>query len=216
MIAGAGRSPRKPKGQGAERRGEILDAALRLFAARGVLAVSTRDIASAVGISQPALYAHFRSRDEILAELCERAFLALAQRMEAIPVNAVRDRADLLAMCRIYIDFGLEQPDAYRVAFMLEKHRAGAETLDPRILAAGVDTFGDFQARVAQLVLAGLTRPGDARLLTQSLWAGLHGLVSLLLARREFPWVDIETLITRHLALLADGVLEDDPLTPRR
>ena len=216
MIAGAGRSPRKPKGQGAERRGEILDAALRLFAARGVLAVSTRDIASAVGISQPALYAHFRSRDEILAELCERAFLALAQRMEAIPVNAVRDRADLLAMCRIYIDFGLEQPDAYRVAFMLEAKASEAAQLEARILAAGLDTFEDFRARLAQLVDAGMTRSGDARLLAQSLWSGLHGLVSLLLARREFPWVDIETLVARHLELLADGILATDPVTPRR
>ena len=216
MVDGAGRSPRKPRGQGAERREEILAAALRLFGERGVLAVSTRDIAAAVRISQPALYAHFRSRDEILAELCERAFQALARRMDALPVDAVRDRATFLDMCRIYIDFGLEQPDAYRVAFMLEKQRAGAGALDPRILAAGVDTFGDFQARVTRLVSAGLTRPGEARLLTQSLWAGLHGLVSLLLARREFPWVDVETLVTRHLELLADGVLAADPVTPRR
>lgn len=207
MITVAARSPRKPRGQGAERRNEILDAALGLFATRGILAVSTRDIAAVVGISQPALYAHFRSRDEILAELCERAFKALARSMQAAPVDAVRRREDLLRICRIYIDFGLEQPDAYRVAFMLEKPHPEEEPLDPRVLAAGIATFEDFEARVAQLVASGLTRPGETRLLTQSLWAGMHGLVSLLLARPDFPWVDLETLISRHLDMLADGVL---------
>lgn len=215
MIAGTERSPRKPKGKGAERREEILDAAQLLFTDRGVMAVTTREIAAAVGISQPALYAHFHSRDEILVDLCERSFLALAERMAALPLG-VRDRAGFLEMCRVYIDFGLEQPDAYRVAFMLEAKASEAAQLEARILAAGLDTFEDFRARLAQLVDAGMTRSGDARLLAQSLWSGLHGLVSLLLARREFPWVDIETLVARHLELLADGILATDPVTPRR
>jgi AcrR family transcriptional regulator len=216
MIPAQLRSTRKPRGRGSERRDEILDAALRLFSERGVIGVSTRDIAGRVGISQPALYAHFRSRDDLLAELCEQAFNELAQRMSALPEDAVTDRVALLRVCRIYIDFGLEKPDAYRVAFMLEKRKSADEVLDPRFLAAGLATFEGFQKRLAQLVAQGLTRPGDARLLAQSLWAGLHGLVSLLLARGEFPWVERETLIARHLDLLADGVLLPGPFTPRR
>jgi hypothetical protein len=52
--------------------------------------------------------------------------------------------------------------------------------------------------------------------LTQSIWAGLHGLVSLLIARPDFPWVERETLIARHLEMLADGLLSDVDLSPRR
>lgn len=216
MIPAQVRSTPRHRGRGSERREEILDAALRLFSERGVVSVSTRDIAGMVGISQPALYAHFRNRDDLLAELCERAFRELEQRMEALPEDAMTDRAALLRVCRVYIDFGLERPEAYRVAFMLEKRRSPAEELDPRFLAAGLTTFEAFQKRLARLVSLGLTRPGDARLLAQSLWAGLHGLVSLFLARGEFPWVEKETLITRHLDLLADGVLRPGPVTPRR
>lgn len=180
------------------------------------MGVSTRDIAGTVGISQPALYAHFRSRDDLLAELCERAFDDLEQRMCALPEDTMTDRAALLRVCRVYIDFGLEKPAAYRVAFMLEKRKSAEEVLDPRFLAAGLTTFEGFQKRLARLVALGLTRRGDARLLAQSLWAGLHGLVSLLLARGEFPWEETESLITRHLDLLADGVLLPAPLSPRR
>ena len=216
MIPTEVRSTRKPRGRGSERREEILGAALRLFSERGVMGVSTRDIAGKVGISQPALYAHFRNRDDLLAELCERAFYELTQRMHALPEDARTNRVALLRVCRVYIDFGLEKPDAYRVAFMLEKRKSPEEDLDPRFLAAGLTTFEAFQKRLARLVSLGLTRPGDARLLAQSLWAGLHGLVSLLLARGEFPWVERETLIARHLDLLADGVLLPGPFTPRR
>ena len=216
MISAPVRSTRKPRGRGFERREEILETALRLFSERGVSDVSTRDIAGMVGISQPALYAYFQSRDDLLAELSERAFEELEQRMRALPEDAVTDRNALLRVCRVYIDFGLERPAAYRVAFMLEKRKSDDEVPDPRLLAAGLTTFDGFQMRLARLVELGLTRPGDPRLLAQSLWAGLHGLVSLLLARGDFPWVERETLIARHLDLLVDGVLLPEPLNPRR
>ena len=46
-------------------RNRILDQAATLFADRGYEATSVRDIAAAVGISAPALYNHFRSKEEI-------------------------------------------------------------------------------------------------------------------------------------------------------
>lgn len=51
------------------RRQEILDAAAELFAARGFHGVGVDDIGRAVGISGPALYRHFPSKDAVLAEM---------------------------------------------------------------------------------------------------------------------------------------------------
>jgi hypothetical protein len=99
---------------------------------------------------------------------------------------------------------------------MLEKPAADPDVDGDRVLAAGLEAFGDFRRRLERLAAAGLTRPGDVTLLTQSLWAGLHGLVSLLIARPDFPWEERETLIARHLELLADGVLQEEGVTPRR
>ena len=79
MNTSGSRSPRKAKGQGAERREEILAAALKLFTEFGLYAVSTRQIAQAVGISQPTLYAYFPTKDDIGRELHGRAFALLAQ-----------------------------------------------------------------------------------------------------------------------------------------
>jgi AcrR family transcriptional regulator len=43
--------------------------AMRLFVEYGVDAVSMRDIADAAGMKAPSLYAHFRSREDLIADL---------------------------------------------------------------------------------------------------------------------------------------------------
>ncbi|WP_297514919.1 TetR/AcrR family transcriptional regulator [uncultured Caulobacter sp.] len=204
------RSPRKPKGQGAERREEILDAALTLFGQKGVHAVSTRQIAELAGISQPALYAYFATKDEIAAELCVRAFAILGQRMAQARVDFTPTAACFDRCLRVYIQFGLDHPDAYRVAFMLEKAADGSflEKTGGRPMEAGKAVFATFVEVVGELHAAGLVAGDDVEAVTQALWAGLHGLVSLLIARPEFPWVDRETLIATHVAMLRRGALK--------
>ena len=49
-----------------ERKEEILDAAEKLFAAKGFDNTSTGDILDAVGIARGTLYYHFKSKEEIL------------------------------------------------------------------------------------------------------------------------------------------------------
>jgi len=53
-------------------RDRILIEASRLFATRGFAGTSTRDIALAVGVRQPTLYAHFTSKQSIAEELIRR------------------------------------------------------------------------------------------------------------------------------------------------
>ena len=55
-----------------ERREEILDAAEKLFAAKGFDSTSTGDILDAVGIARGTLYYHFKSKEEILDGVIQR------------------------------------------------------------------------------------------------------------------------------------------------
>jgi AcrR family transcriptional regulator len=50
-------------------RGRILEAALQLFAETGFAGASIREIATAAGVQSASLYAHFPSKEHILAEL---------------------------------------------------------------------------------------------------------------------------------------------------
>ncbi|MBA4048561.1 MAG: TetR/AcrR family transcriptional regulator [Sphingomonas sp.] len=196
--------PRKARGHGGERREEILAHALRLISEAGVHNVSTRQIAQAVGISQPTLYTYFPNRYALIGEVGSRAFAALANRMHRASGAPGTAQERLIAVARNYVTFGLEQPDAYRVAFMIESGTAKEKGADDPVLAAGLATFAIHRQCVADY-LADRASADDVALIAQSMWASLHGLVSLLIARPHFPWVDRVQLIDRHIAAMVHG-----------
>jgi AcrR family transcriptional regulator len=93
-----------------DRHRQILDVAARLFAERGFHGVSVGDIGKAVGVSGPALYKHFDSKDAVLAEM----LVAISERLLAEGQDRV-DRADgpdaaIAALVDWHVEFALEQP----------------------------------------------------------------------------------------------------------
>ncbi|MEV4838120.1 TetR/AcrR family transcriptional regulator [Nonomuraea sp. NPDC049486] len=92
------------------RRAEILDAAARLFAARGFHGVPIEDIGGAVGVSGPALYRHFSGKEALLAELLLDISSRLRESAVAV-VTASAGPAEILdALLDAHITFALEQP----------------------------------------------------------------------------------------------------------
>ncbi|WP_188194706.1 TetR/AcrR family transcriptional regulator [Nonomuraea sp. SYSU D8015] len=80
----------------------ILRTAARLFALNGYSATSTRDIAAAVGVQQPALYKHFSSKDDILSALVKLGLgrpVELAEAMTRRPGRAAAQLCRWLAEC---------------------------------------------------------------------------------------------------------------------
>lgn len=66
------------------RQGEILDAALAVFADRGYDGGTMRQIASRVGVSEPAIYRHFASKEALFERFVEMAGARLLARTDAI------------------------------------------------------------------------------------------------------------------------------------
>jgi AcrR family transcriptional regulator len=187
--------PPSPTSRPANRREQILNQSLRLFIEHGIQNVSTRKIAQAVGISQPSLYAHFKSRDEIAIELSERAFAQLSDRMTNAAEVQGTPYERLYRMGQEYVAFGLEHSAAYRVAFMLERASLGAEGHEAihKTGMLGFEILHDLFKEIRG------SDDEETAALTQSAWASMHGLVSLLLARADFPWVGRERLIHVHI-----------------
>ncbi|MDB5603894.1 MAG: putative transcriptional regulator [Bradyrhizobium sp.] len=65
---------RVSKEQAAENRAALLQAASRLFRQRGIDGVGVADIAREAGLTHGALYAHFKSKDELAAEAFSYGF----------------------------------------------------------------------------------------------------------------------------------------------
>src|SRR5262245_54130318 len=79
---------------------KILVAALTLFVRDGLCETSVRDIAKASGFTNPALFKHFRSKDELARYLFERCYLEIS----ALVSNAMASEASFAAKQRAVID----------------------------------------------------------------------------------------------------------------
>ena len=200
------RSRRKPKGEGHERRAEILAAAERIFVEHGYEGATIRKIADEVGLSSTALYMHFAEKGAILQEICRQSFSALLDLNRAILADGGEPADRLRRMIRAYVDFGFAHPNAYRLVYMTRpvELREGAQDAAREM---GTDLFRSFEQVVEEAAASGRLR-GDPRATAQALWAGGHGVVSLMITKPYFDWVEREALITTLLDGLFAGLLK--------
>lgn len=92
------------------RRQEILDIAAEEFARRGFHGVSIADLGRACGVSGPALYKHFESKQELLAEmLTSISEELLREGARRVSIAADADEA-LAALIAWHVDFALQHP----------------------------------------------------------------------------------------------------------
>jgi len=102
--------------QKADRRARLLDSAAALFAERGFAAVTTVELGEAVGMSGPALYKHFASKEAILAELLVDASERLLAGCRAILAGAPAEPAERLReLIAFHIGFAVAAPDIIRI-----------------------------------------------------------------------------------------------------
>ena len=93
------------------RREQILRAAAQLFAERGSRSVGVDDVGAAVGVTGPAIYRHFASKDAMLAEMLLRISERLLAGGSEQVAAAGPDPADQLrALIGFQVDFALDNP----------------------------------------------------------------------------------------------------------
>lgn len=196
--------PHGRRRKGPDRREEILEAASALFITYGPSKTTTRQIARSVGISQPSLYAHFPTKEALSQAMAARAFALLEARMHALPPASPSPVHHLTELIRGYIDFALEEPAAYQIAFMVDLSLSTTQVHELQELV-GLEAFAIFQSKIANLQSLSCVKAGPTNLIAQSIWAAMHGLCALLLARPLFPWADREELIAFHAELIIRG-----------
>ena len=183
-------------------RRRILDTTRHLLIQEGFQNLSMRKIARAIDYSATSIYLYFDSKDDLLHTLIDegmhRLYDALKETATEHPDNPV-DRLE--ALCTRFVEFGLNNPEYYEIMFLLhpehmdrypaEKYRRARRNLD--VIAAALADGHD----------AGVFAVEDTRVTASSVWASLHGAVSLLLAERIDVRIDrddfIETTIQHTL-----------------
>jgi AcrR family transcriptional regulator len=124
-------------------------ASVELFAARGIDGVSIADIATDAGVSQGALYRHYRSKDELATQLFTTAYRRTGAELAAI-VAAERSFANRIAamvghFCTLYD----RDPSLFRF-MLLSQH-----DLLPRIDDSNAAPVGAIETAIAKAIAAG-------------------------------------------------------------
>jgi AcrR family transcriptional regulator len=98
-----------------DRRTELLDAAVRVFARKGFHGSRVGDIAEEAGVAHGLLYHYFRSKDEVLETIFRDTWRLLQSDTERIEGSGVPLREQLRRFARIYLGSWLATPDLVRV-----------------------------------------------------------------------------------------------------
>lgn len=98
----------------ADRRRQLVRAASRLFAERGFRAVSMEDLAAEAGVSGPAVYRHFASKEALLADLLIDVSEQLLEQGRQRATNASPLEA-LTSLVAFHTDFALRDRDLIRI-----------------------------------------------------------------------------------------------------
>lgn len=129
---------------GEDRRSEILTTASEMFARNGFHGVSIDDLGAAVGLTGPALYRYFPSKEAILSAM----LLDISERLlDGGRLRASEARGHVLvALVEFHVDFALDHPDLIDVQSrdldaMPDADRRAVRRLQSEYVALWVDAL---------------------------------------------------------------------------
>ncbi len=191
-----------------ETRDKILDAARELFVTEGYEGVSMRRVAEKIEYSPTAIYVHFADKQDLFHELCHQDYARLAEVFQSSAMST--DPMERLRQIgKTYVAFGVRYPNHYRFMFMTPHPAHEPDEHDREVMGnPEVDAYAFLRWAVQQALAAGCFREElqDAELISQTLWASVHGVVSLNIAKCTDSWVNWSP-IEERTQLMLDATL---------
>jgi AcrR family transcriptional regulator len=97
------------------RKASIFNTAVRLFAAQGYEATTTLQIAREVGVTEPAVFYHFKSKSAFFSTVLETAAKAYLNRIESMTLDDQTAFESLESLIRIHFAIVVEEPEFMRI-----------------------------------------------------------------------------------------------------
>ncbi len=161
----------------AERRSEILEAALRIFVSKGYADTRMDDIVVATGLSKGALYHHFSSKRELFLSLIEHWMDQFAPVMDR-ELHSGKSSAEIfrvvtrftIMLFRRNNDWFLAEPEIWSMANRDAEIQSLASQLYTRILQ-------EFETIIKRGIDYGEFKPVNTRMVALSIMTTLHGMI---------------------------------------
>src|SRR5580698_5891306 len=157
------------------RRAQIVGAARRIAELEGWSNVTVRRLSDEISYSQPVLYAHFGSREGILAAVAIEGFQELGVALEKAR-KRVRRGSTVESVAVAYLEFAASSPAMYEVMFSLSLSVPFDDAATPP----------ELRFAFSQLLELFPGQSSKSEVITELFWASLHGIAELTRTKR-FP-----------------------------
>ena len=183
----------------AQVRMEVKKRAWEQIATAGASALSLNAIAKQMGMSGPALYRYFASRDDLITELIRDAYRSLADTIRAVSEKAASEKsgADVVALAHAIRGWALEDPQRYFLIYgtPVPGYHAPDDTtaIAVEIMASMLDAW-------TALPPDSPATPFDAHLEDHRQWAGGHPAPPAVLHQALVFWTRLHGVLSLELA----------------
>jgi AcrR family transcriptional regulator len=188
------RSPQENQRIKDERRRQIMDAALKVFADKGLAATMMSDIAAASDLSYGLIYHYFHDKEELFITLVERALqgaLRLTEEIQARP-GSPWERLEML--CAEMVEGAHATPEYFRIIVRAQMGESPSSAVHTLVNQYGERIWGNIVALIREGQAAGQVAAGDPNELSYLLNAIVQGLTLNLttypLIAEAFPSVE--------------------------
>ncbi|HUO79749.1 MAG TPA: TetR/AcrR family transcriptional regulator [Steroidobacteraceae bacterium] len=166
------------------RRAEIVDAAEKLYAAKGWDSVTMDQVAKSARLSRALLYVYFRDRDELQFAIGQRALAMLRERFLAAVARHPRGLDQVEAIGRAYMTYATDYPHYFDICARIQAHAMSADpgSNEGACAVAGDAAIGVVVEAIRTGMQDGSIRNdiGDPMLFAVTLWAFTHGVIQLM------------------------------------
>lgn len=186
-------------------RRRFIDCARSLFAAEGAAGLTMRRLAAEAGYSPGTIYLYFPSRSDLLRVLWSEDIYSLLDSVK----EATASLSDPVQVLRRALEttstFWLARPDNFRCLFMENEASYRSERASFSADTSVEESYAYMQDIARQAIESrGLSL--DLVLTVQSLFAAVHGVISLHVGNQGFPWHPPQQMIATILDSMFSGL----------
>ncbi|MEX0721795.1 MAG: TetR/AcrR family transcriptional regulator [Balneolaceae bacterium] len=186
-------------------RDKILEISRHLLFDEGFDSLSMRKIARRAGISATSIYLYFQNKDHLLHTLIEESVEELSQ---AVEQNADGEKDIIRRFNKIingYIEFAISNPEKYQVIYMI---RPNAMARYPKEKFRKARRCYELLVKVIEEgVSKGVMEVEKPVIAAYSIWAQLHGIVTVVLSQHLDSRIDRNQFITESVEHVVQGFL---------
>lgn len=160
-----------------DQRDKILACACELYLEDGLDGFSMRKLAKQVGVTAPALYRHFESKEHVIADVVREAFREFTSTLyHALEGRTPLDRFFMAGQG--YLNFALAHPRWYELLF-ISPEQLGMDELPEDLHNQGCAVHQFWVDRVRECMDGDLLLEGDPERTSLTMWAHAHGMITL-------------------------------------